>query len=373
MYMALIALLGAASTWVVLRKNPAFSARYVLRFFLVLAAMVGTLVLAILTTLKYTERFPQSVQLAAIFGVVGVGTLAMIAVAIQGSLPEGAPLPASAKRLNVFQKRTYVWARRLGWALLAFALAVLLLRGAPQAVVGTLGGLFGFLGIVMVFGFWLTARSTDHWLSEVEADPWVHWIYTPEQWRQWTEVAVQREAPEPDGAFHWRRDWKMAASISTAVLGALLFFVDAPWTMRFTIAGILAVTMTAGLGLAGRNKAKASQALRRKLATADLEVYFGEDGLFALGEFTPWLTVGVYLQAAFLDEREPRSLALQFQKVVAGYGSTHLVPKTLSLPLPECHGVDNDLVRLQKELSVRCQKAAITLAQPEAPGRPQGR
>jgi hypothetical protein len=132
MYMALIALLGAASTWVVLRKNPAFSARYVLRFFLVLAAMVGTLVLAILTTLKYTERFPQSVQLAAIFGVVGVGTLAMIAVAIQGSLPEGAPLPASAKRLNVFQKRTYVWARRLGWALLAFALAVLLRRATGR-------------------------------------------------------------------------------------------------------------------------------------------------------------------------------------------------------------------------------------------------
>jgi uncharacterized membrane protein YkgB len=286
----------------------------------------------------------------------------MIAVAIQASLPEGAPLPASAKRLNMFQKRTYVWARRLGWALPAFASVVLLLRGTPQAVVGTLGGLLGFLGIIMVFGFWLTARSTDRWLSAVEADPWVHWIYTPEQWRQWTEAAVQREAPEPDGAFHWRRDWKMVTSISIAILGALLFLVDAPWTMRLTIAGILAVTMTAGLGLAGRNKAKASQALRRKLATADLEVYFGEDGLFALGEFTPWLTVGVYLQAAFLDEREPRSLALQFQKVVSGYASTYLVPKTLSLPLPQCHGVDNDLARLQKELSVRCQKAAITLA-----------
>ena len=362
MYMALVALLGAAGTWVVLRKNPALSTRYVLGFFVMLAVMVGAIVLAILATLQLTERLPQSLQLVAIFGVVGLGTVAMIAVTIQVSLPEAAPLPASAKRLNVFQKRTYVWARRLGWVLLVFVLLVLVLRGAPQAVVGTLGGLFGFLGIVMVFGLWLTARRTDRWLSAVEADPWVHWSYTPEQWRQWTEVAVRREAPEPDGAFHARRDWKMVASTSIPVLGALLFFVDGPWTMRLTIAGILAATLTAGLGLVGRDKAKASLALRRNLTTADLEVYFGRDGLFALGEFTPWLTVGVYLQAACLDEREPRSLSLRFLQVVAGYGSANLVSKIVSLPLPKCTGVENDLARLQKELSTRCQKAAITLA-----------
>jgi hypothetical protein len=362
MYMALLALLGATSIWVVLRKNPAFSARYVLRFFALLTAMLAAFLLAMLATLKYTERLPQSVQLGAIFGVVGMGTVAMITVVIQASLPEGAPLPPSAQRLNVFQKRTYVWARRLGCALLVFAVLMLVLRGVPQIVVGTLGGLFGFLGIIMVFGLWLTARRTDRWLSAVEADPWVHWIYTPEQWRQWTEVAVQREAPAPDGAFHWRRDWKMVAAISVAILGTLLFFLDAPLTLRLTIVGIIAVAMTAGLGLAGRGKAKASLVLRRKLITANLDVYFGRDGLFALGEFTPWLTVGVYLQAAFLDEREPRSLALRFQEVVAGYGSANLVPKTLSLPLPESKGVENDLARLQKELSARCQKAAITLA-----------
>ena len=361
MYMALFALLGAASTWAVLRKNPAFSARHLLEFFAVLTAMVAAFVLAILATLKYTERLPQAVQLGAIFGVVGLGTVAMITVGIQLSLPHGAPLPASAKRVNVFQKRTYVWARRLGYALLAFASLMLVLRGAPQAVVGTLGGLFGFLGIVLVFGLWLTARRTDRWLSAVEADPWVHWTYTPEQWRQWTEVAAQREAPEPDGAFHWGRDGTIMASFSIVVLAALLFMVDVSLTMRLIIAGLFAVTMTAGVTLAGRRKTKTSL-LQRKLTTADPEVYFGQDGLFALGEFTPWLTVGVYLQAAFLDEREPRSLALRFQQVVAGYGSANLVPKTLSLPLPECDGVANDLARLQKELSTRCQKATITLA-----------
>ena len=361
MTMALIAFLSAVSTWVALRKNPAFSARYVLRFFVMLTAMVGALVLAILTTLRYTERLAQSVQLAAIFGVVGLGTLAMIAVSIQASLPKAAALPASAPRLNVFQKRTYVWAGRLGWALLAFALLMLVLRGTPRGVVGTLGGLFGFLGILMVFGFWLTARRTDQWLSAVEAEPWVHWIYTPEHWRQWTDVAVQREVPAPDGAFNWRRDWKMVALIAMAIVGGLLFFVDAPWTLRLSIVGILAVTMTAGLGLAGRDKAKASLVLRRKMTTADLEVYFGQDGLFALGEFTPWLTAGVYLQAASLDEREPRSLALRFQELVPGYANTNRVSKIVTLPLPDCHGVENDLARLQKELSARCQTAAITL------------
>jgi hypothetical protein len=364
MYMALLALLGAVSTWVVLRKNPAFSGRRVLQFFAVLAVMVGTYLLAILATLKYTERLPQSMQLAAIFGVVGIGTVAMIAVVIQVSLPQAAPLPASAKRLNVFQKRTYVWARRLGCALLAFALLMLVLRGTPQAMVGTLGGLLGFVGIVVMFGLWLTARRTDRWLSAVEADPWVHWIYAPEQWRKWTEVAWQREAHEPEGAFHWRRDRKIVAAISIALSGALLFAVDVPWTIRLIMAGIVAVTAAAGLGLAGRDRAKASVELRRQQTTADVEVYFGHDGLYALGEFTPWLTVGGYLQEAFLDDREPRSLVLRFQKVVPGYGSANLVPKTVSLPLPECKDVENDLARLQKELSARCQKAAITLTQP---------
>jgi hypothetical protein len=357
--MALLPLLIAASSWIVLRKNPAFSARHVLQFFAVLTAMVGAFVLAILATLKYTERLPQAVQLGAIFGVVGMGTVAMITVGIQASLPQAAPLPAAAKRLNVFQKRTYVWARRLGYVLLAFAVLMLVLRGAPQVVVGTFGGLFGFLGILVVFGLWLTARRTDSWLSAVQAEPWVHWIYTPEQWLKWTEIVVQREASAPNGA---RRDRKIVVSISVAVLAALLFAVHVPLTTRLTIAGILAVTVVAGLGLAGRDRSKASAVLRRPLTTADLEVYFGEDGLFAFGDFTPWLTVGVYLQSAFLDEREPRSLALRFQKVVSGYGSTYLVPKNLSLPLPERNGVENDLARLQKELSVRCQKAAITLA-----------
>lgn len=52
MYMALLPLLIAASSWIVLRKNPAFSARHVLQFFAVLTAMVGAFVLAILATLK---------------------------------------------------------------------------------------------------------------------------------------------------------------------------------------------------------------------------------------------------------------------------------------------------------------------------------
>ena len=360
--MALIALLGALSTLVILSKSPAFSTRSLLQFFAVLTGMVGAFVLAILATLKYTERFSQSVQLAAIFGVVGIGTVVMITVAIEASLPQAAPLPASAQQLNVFRKRTYVWARRLAYALLALALLMLILRGAPRAVVGTLGGLFGFMGIVMVFGLWLTARRTDRWLSAVVAEPWVHWIYTPEQWRRWTEVAVQRQGPEPDGAFHWSRDWKVAASIAIPIIGALLFFIDASWTMRLTIAGIFVLTMTVGLVLAGRGKAKPSLTLRRKLTPTDLDVYFGPDGLFALGQFTPWLTVGVYLQAACLDEREPRSLTLRFEQVVSGYGTAHLVPKNFSLPLPECNGVENDLARLQKELSARCRKAAVALA-----------
>jgi hypothetical protein len=350
------------SAWALWHRNPLFSLRATLRFIVVLVAMIATLVLAQLATLKYTQHYSQTVQLGAIFGVVGVGTMAMLAVAVTLSLPKAATLPASVKRLHVFRMRTYRWAKRLGWSIVAFALLELVLRGTPRTTVGTIGGLFAFMGIVMVFGAYLTARRTDLWLSAVEASPWVHWTYTPEQWRRWTDLEVQRRALAPDESFQWARDWKKGVPIAVTTIVVPLLFVGESWAVRLTFVAVVGALLVAGVALAKEGDRRAPQSLRRKMTNADPEVFFGEDGLFADGDFTPWLSAGVYLQAASIDERQPRSLALRFLKIVAGAGSLQPVHMEVNLPLPTAAAVTADLARLQLELSARCNQASISLA-----------
>ena len=363
MYMVLMALLAVGGGWVAWRKNPLFSVRSTLRFILTAAAMLAAFIFAELAAIKYTAHFSEAVQLGAIFGVVGVGTIAMIGGIIKLSLPKGEPLPPSAKMVNIFRKRTHIWAKRLACFLLTFAVLVLVLRGAPQIVVGTIGGLFAFLGIVMLFAAWLTAKKTDRWLSAVEADPWAHWTYTPEQWRQWTEIEVQRAAPVSAQMFQWRRDWKkVVPTFAVMIFVPPLFFPECSWTERLVIMGVSTSLLVVGVALGNCSKVNAPASLRKKLVKANPEVYFGQDGLFADGEFTPWLTAGVYLHSAFRDEREPRSIMLQFHKIIAGSGSMTTVTTNVNLPLPQSNTVEADLARLQRELSAKCTQAAVALA-----------
>jgi hypothetical protein len=362
MYLILMCAMAVFSGWALWHRNPLFSMRTTLRFMVVLAAMIGTFVLAELATIDYVQHFSQTVQLVAIFAVVGAGTLAMIGIAITLSLPKASPLPASAKQLRVFRTRTLRWVKGFGWALVAFALLELVLRGAAQIMVGTIGGLFAFMGVVMLFGGYLTARRTDLWLSAVEASPWVHWTYTPAQWRQWTDVEVQRTTLAVDKSFRWRRDWKKATPLVVPALAVPLFFVDEPWRVRLLLVAVIGALLVTCFALVTGADKRAPQSLRKKLAKADPEVFFGEDGLFADGDFTPWQSAGVYLQAACIDEREPRGVSLRFLKIVAGAGAMQELHVEVNLPLPVKDGVVADLARLQRELSARCSHASVSLA-----------
>lgn len=361
MLMALVCLLTVLSAWAAWRKNPLFSLRATLRFIVSLGALVAAFVLFQLVAIAWADHLSQTAGLVVIFGATGLGTIAVLGLAIELSLPKATPLPAAARELNVFRKRTYVWARWLAWALLAFAVLELVLRGDAQIIVGTIGGLFAFLGVILMFSFYLTARRTDQWLSSVEAEPWAHWTYTPDQWRRWIEIEAKRATPDPAGLFQWRRDWRKAAPFFAIMLAVPLFFVGAPWTIRIVAIVVIAALIVIGVALANREKRLAPAALRKKLAQAGTDVYFGREGLFADGDFTPWLSPGVYLHAAYLDGGEPPSLTMQFLKTTSGYGAMQTMTMKVTLPLPE-HGAVADLARLQRELSAKCNQANVKLA-----------
>jgi hypothetical protein len=360
MYMVLFLLLTVVGGWVSWRRNPLFSVRSTIRFVaglgLTLAAVIG----AILSAVNFGVGRSQTAAFSAMGAAVVCGTLAMIWVIVQMSSPSEAPLPEGAKMLTVFRLKLLVWARRFGWAVLVWLVLELVLRGPARIVTGVIGGMFVFLGVVMLFAGYLSARQQDRWLSAVEADPWVHWRYSAEQWQLWTEVEVARLAATPP-AFVLRRDWKKMMPLIAIMMAVPLFFFDLPWAWRFLASAFIGVAIAIGIGLSKSSSGKAQQRLRTRLLKADPEVYFGNQGIFADGEFTPWITISNYLLDASMDERPPRSLCLKFEKTIPGGAGNQVVVELICLPLPPGDRVPGDLARLQQELSKRCPTAAVAL------------
>ena len=114
-------------------------------------------------------------------------------------------------------------------------------------------------------------------------------------------------------------------------------------------------------GHSGRGGAHGADKLRAKLLHANPEAFFGRDGIFCDGVFTPWLNVSTYLVSAALDERQPRSAMFNFERSFPNpYGPTQIIPIHQAVLIPT--GRETDLARLQQELTTRCPRAQIRLA-----------
>jgi hypothetical protein len=75
-----------------------------------------------------------------------------------------------------------------------------------------------------------------------------------------------------------------------------------------------------------------------------------------------WLGVDVYLTSASIDARAPRSLTLQFEKIVSNpYGSPNVVKLSQGVLIPTGSNEPGDLSLLRSSLSARCPTAKISL------------
>jgi hypothetical protein len=82
--------------------------------------------------------------------------------------------------------------------------------------------------------------------------------------------------------------------------------------------------------------------------------------MYCDGEYTVWLGSDVYLLSAVIDQRRPRSLKFQFEKVIFNpYNANQRFTIWHSVLIPE--GAEEDLKRLQRELGARCAAAKIAL------------
>jgi hypothetical protein len=216
------------------------------------------------------------------------------------------------------------------------------------------------LAVILLPVAYVNARHLDRSLTALELDPWVHWQYAPAQWREWVEAQVARLKTKPP-AFVLQRDWRKFVLPFAIIAGGVIFFSPGPLVFRVGYV-LLVCGAIAGLAVYSTGQERrAPDKMRAELLNVVPEVYFGHDGLFCDGAYTTWLSLNVYLMSASIDERAPRSLSFNFEKVQPSpYTGNQISAIERSVVLPA--GAEGDLARLQRELSARCPKARVELA-----------
>jgi hypothetical protein len=355
----MLLIVGAWSAW---RRSPMYSRRSTLHAaFIILLAVAGGVGLIVATVQLTINRSPVVAGSAMAVAIV-VSTLSMIFFIQAATVPKEskpAALPHSAKLVNVNRWKVFKWAKVFAVLLAFFGLGGLL-PGAAAIVSLTLGGLTLLLAAILLPVYYVTTRGLDQSLTAVELDPWVHWQYTPEQWRQWCGLQAERLRATPP-TFTLARDWHRFIFPFVIIIGGVAVFGPGTWVFKVGYLGLVCGAILVVAVMSGRGGAAQADKLQARLLAAAPEAYFGRDGLFADGVFTPWLNVSTNLVSAGIDERQPRSLLFNFERIVPNpYGPAQVVPIHHAVPVPA--GAEGDVARLQAELNARCPKAQIALA-----------
>jgi hypothetical protein len=362
--MAALALLSAVGAWMAWKRNPTYSAATTVRTVLVMAVLIAGLVAAIGLAVHLTEKSSETVSLAAIFGVVIVGTLVMIFGIMAVSTPKEAKLvtalPPTAKLSHFHRQKVYLWAKIIAGIVAVCAVVGLLVPGPVKYVGLTLGGITLYLAVILLPVLYVTTRNFDRSLTALQYDPWVHWTYPPAQWQEWSNVQADRAKDVPP-TFIWRRDWKKLAWPFAAIAVGVMYFSPAPkWASALYVVFVCGA-LAALANWSATSAKRMPDKIRAKLLASAPEVYFGHDGIFCDSAYTTWLSVNVYLMSASIDERPPRSLLFNFEKVIPGaYSGNSIVTVHQSVLIPP--NAEADIARLQRELVARCPKARIALA-----------
>jgi hypothetical protein len=363
MLMALFAILSAVGAWTAWRHNPLYSARSTLRsaavVLLAIAAMIGIIVTAVNLTIN---RSPAVVG-ATMAAVIVFSALSMIFIIQAVSTPSAEKLttvlPPSAKLVHIHRKKFYKLAKFFAILLAIFGILAIVIPGDARYGALAVGSIALLLALVLLPVMYVTTRSFDRSLTALECNPWVHWQYTPAQWKQWTDAQLERLKATPP-AFILKRDWRKLGWMFAVMTGAIVIFSPGSWLERTLYALFICGLLFAFVELSVRDSRRAPEKLHAALVKAAPEVYFGHDGVFCDGVYTNWLTISSYLTSASIDERQPRSLFFRFEKVVpTAYGGdpiVHIQQSVLILP-----GAESDIARLQQELTARCPKAQIVL------------
>jgi hypothetical protein len=350
------------SAWAAWRRNPMYSTRASLRYVAVILLAIAGAIALIIAAVNLTAGASQTVFACVMVGTVIFDTLALIFIIQAVSVPKEskpAALPHSVKLVTTNRRKIYTWLKIYAILIVAFALGGLI-PGVARYISLTLGGMTLFIAIITLPILYVASRGLDQSLTDTELNPWVHWQYTPQQWQQWSAIQADRVRATPP-TFILKRDWRRFLFPFAIIIGGVVIFCPGSWKFKAIYLAAVCGVILAITALSGRGGAHSAEKLSTHLLQASPEAYFGHDGVFCDGVFTPWLSVNIYLLSAEIDQRQPRSLLLQFERSVPNpYGANQVIPIHQSVLIPA--NADGDLARLQRELTARCPKANISLA-----------
>jgi hypothetical protein len=360
---AFLGLIGAVGAWMAWRRNPAYSARSTLRMIGLSAVAVALMFCLVFAAADFSTRQPAPVAITVMALVVVFGTLMMILIVHRASTPKAArlttSLPPAATVVHVHRRRAYHWFKIAAAAVLVSAIAAAIIPGSAKFVPLIGGALVLGMGAIMLPVMYISARTLDLSLSSVQCDPWVHWRYTAGQWLEWSDTQVARLAAAPPAATFKVAVHRLVWPFAIVAVGVIGFSPGTLLERVLYVVGVFAVILLAVWRSATENR-RAPGKLRIKLRQAPREAYFGHDGMYCDGEYAVWLSTDVYLLSAVVDQRPPRSLKFEFEKVIFNpYNATQRFTIWRSVLIPD--GAEEDLRRLQRELAARCATAKILL------------
>jgi hypothetical protein len=364
MFPVLFALVSAVGAWIAWRRNPLYSTQSTLRsaafVLLAIAAMIGILVAAVNLTI---HRSP-AVALSTLGAVIVFCTLSLIFIIQAVTTPQEAKLatvlPPSAKLVHIHRHKVYKWAKFFAILLVFLVILAIVIPGNARYAALAFGSIALLLAIILLPVMYFNTRNFDRSLTVLMCNPWVHWQYPPKQWKQWTEVQVERTKAMPP-KFILRRDWRRLAWTFAFIAVGVFIFSPGSWLEKVLYAFCCCGVILAIVVWSTRDSQRAPEKLRATLLKVTPEVYFGHDGVFCNGAYTTWLGLSVYLTSASIDQRPPRSLAFRFEKYVPNpYGGNQAIPIDQSVLVPA--GAEGDIARLHQELTARCPKARIVLS-----------
>jgi hypothetical protein len=360
---AFLGLCGAVGAWMAWRRNPAYSTRSTVRMVGVTAVAIALLFCVVFAAADFSTRQPEPVAITLMALVVVFATLMMILIVQRASTPKAArlttSLPPAATVVTVHRRQAQRWFKGAAAALLVSAAAAAIIPGNAKFVPLIFGALVLGMGAIMLPVMYLSARTLDLSLSSVEYNPWVHWQYTAGQWLEWSDAQVARLSAIPPEATFKVALHKLVWPFLVVSVGVIGFSPGTLLERVLYVVGVFAVILTAVWRSATANR-RAPGKLRIKLRQAPREAYFGHDGMYCDGEYTVWLSTDVYLLSGVIDQRPPRSLKFEFEKVIFNpYNAYQRFTIWRSVLIPE--GAEEDLKRLQRELAARCATAKISL------------
>lgn len=360
MYMAIVAILALVGSWAAWKRSPMFSAGKTLRMVGGMGLGIGAFVALDVLVVNLTMHSSPWVMGTAM-GTLIVGSIfGMFLIARAFTAPREKPLARGVPLVNVYRRKVYGWAKLAGIVVGSLAVVGLLLPKGIDMAAWTLCGFSAFIAAFMLPIGYVAARDQDRSLTGVETEPWVRWSYTEAEWNAITQVEMVRAEIAATPTFSWKKQWK-TLSFTAVFMVVFARFEGYTWGWAFALLGGTTAFVAGILWLSKRSARYAPGRKRKAMSGTAREAYFADGGLFWEGDFSPWLAMNIYLVGAWVDEGAPRSLVLDFEKVLPGQGGPSIVPVEQRILIPV--GAERDIRVLQEKLAEKCPKAEVRICQ----------